>query len=218
MERTCRNTELSIANVGQVVTLVGWVSRKRNLGSILFIDLRDRSGIIQIYVKEGMEIPDVRSEYVISVTGEVAKRKEPNPKMKTGDIEIIASKIELINTAKTTPRKAKAAAMIKYSLDKAFLFSGLLQRRTMYKGAAISIAPKNIAGNVAKMVGEPLPKLETSPKNKLEAQKVNNEPITAITANEIATNFLLILLHLRICMPITMDINIIAIKSDCLIA
>ena len=103
MERTCRNTELSIANVGQVVTLVGWVSRKRNLGSILFIDLRDRSGIIQIYVKEGMEIPDVRSEYVISVTGEVAKRSQPNPKMKTGDIEIIASKIELINTAKTTP-------------------------------------------------------------------------------------------------------------------
>ena len=103
MERTCRNTELSIANVGQVVTLVGWVSRKRNLGSILFIDLRDRSGIIQIYVKEGMDIPDVRSEYVISVTGEVAKRSQPNPKMKTGDIEIIASKIELINTAKTTP-------------------------------------------------------------------------------------------------------------------
>lgn len=103
MERTCRNTELSIANVGQTVTLVGWVSRKRNLGSILFIDLRDRSGIIQIYVKEGMEIPDVRSEYVISVTGEVAKRSQPNPKMKTGDIEIIASKIELINTAKTTP-------------------------------------------------------------------------------------------------------------------
>lgn len=103
MERTCRNTELSIANVGQTVTLVGWVSRKRNLGSILFIDLRDRSGIIQIYVKEGMEIPDVRSEYVISVTGEVAKRAQPNPKMKTGDIEIIASKIDLINTAKTTP-------------------------------------------------------------------------------------------------------------------
>ncbi|MCQ2087214.1 MAG: aspartate--tRNA ligase [Bacilli bacterium] len=103
MERTCRNTELSIANVGQTVTLVGWVSRKRNLGSILFIDLRDRSGIIQIYVKEGMEIPDVRSEYVISVTGEVAKRAQPNPKMKTGDIEIIASKIELVNTAKTTP-------------------------------------------------------------------------------------------------------------------
>jgi len=103
MERTCRNTELSIKNVGQTVTLVGWVSRKRNLGSILFIDLRDRSGIIQIYVKEGMEIPDVRSEYVISVTGEVAKRSQPNPKMKTGDIEIIASKVELINTAKTTP-------------------------------------------------------------------------------------------------------------------
>ena len=67
MERTCFNTELSEKNVGQEVSLIGWVSKKRNLGSIVFIDLRDRSGIIQVTVNEGVAIPDIRNEYVISV-------------------------------------------------------------------------------------------------------------------------------------------------------
>ena len=103
MKRTCFNTELSEKNVGQEVTLIGWVSKKRNLGSILFIDLRDRSGIIQITVNEGVEVPDVRNEYVISVTGTVSLKEKENVNLKTGKIEVIASKIEVINTAKTTP-------------------------------------------------------------------------------------------------------------------
>ena len=103
MKRTCFNTELSEKNVGQEVTLIGWVSKKRNLGSIVFIDLRDRSGIIQITVGEGVQIPDVRNEYVISVTGKVALKDKANPNLKTGAIEILASKVEVINTAKTTP-------------------------------------------------------------------------------------------------------------------
>ena len=69
MKRTCLNTELSEANVNQVVTLLGWVSKRRNFGSILFIDLRDRSGIIQIMVPDADKVPDVRNEYVIQVTG-----------------------------------------------------------------------------------------------------------------------------------------------------
>ena len=103
MERTCRNTELSIQDVGRKVTLLGWVAKRRNLGSILFIDLRDRSGIIQIMVKDAEKVPDVRNEYVIQVTGTVSKKEVPNPKMKTGDIEIIADEIVVVNTAKTTP-------------------------------------------------------------------------------------------------------------------
>ena len=103
MERTCYNTELSLDNVGQEVTLVGWVAKKRNLGSLLFIDLRDRSGIIQITVNEGVEIPDVRNEYVISVKGKVAKKDVPNKNLKTGNIEVIASKIEVLSKAKPTP-------------------------------------------------------------------------------------------------------------------
>ena len=103
MKRTCYNTELSLDNVGQVVSLVGWVAKKRNLGSLVFIDLRDRSGIIQLTVQEGIEIPDVRNEYVIAVEGKVAKKDVPNKNLKTGDIEVIVSKIEVLSKAKPTP-------------------------------------------------------------------------------------------------------------------
>ncbi len=103
MERTCYNASLSINDVGREVTLLGWVSKRRNLGSLLFIDLRDRSGIIQITVKDDVKVPDVRNEYVIEVKGRVAKKDVANPKLKTGEIEIIASAITIINEAATTP-------------------------------------------------------------------------------------------------------------------
>lgn len=103
MERTCYNSDLSLDNVGQNVSLVGWVAKKRNLGSLVFIDLRDRSGIIQLTVQEGTKIPDIRNEYVISVQGKVAKKDVPNKNLKTGDIEVIVSKIEVLSEAKPTP-------------------------------------------------------------------------------------------------------------------
>ena len=103
MERSCYNTELSLKNVGEKVTLVGWVARRRNLGGLLFIDLRDRSGIIQLTVNEGVEVPDLRNEYVIQVKGTVAKKEVPNKNLKTGDIEIIVDNIEVFSKAKTTP-------------------------------------------------------------------------------------------------------------------
>ena len=103
MERTCYNANLSINDIGRTVTLLGWVSRRRNLGSLLFIDLRDRSGIIQVTVKDDVHIPDVRNEYVIQVKGQVAKKDVPNPKLKTGEIEILASEVMVINEAVTTP-------------------------------------------------------------------------------------------------------------------
>ena len=103
MERSCYNTELSLKNVGEKVTLVGWVARRRNLGGLLFIDLRDRSGIIQLTVNEGVEVPDLRNEYVIQAKGTVAKKEVPNKNLKTGDIEIIVDSIEVFSKAKTTP-------------------------------------------------------------------------------------------------------------------
>ena len=103
MERSHYSNELGLANVGEKVSLLGWVSKRRNLGSLLFIDLRDRYGIVQIVVNDGLEIPDVRNEYVIQVRGEVARRATPNPKLKSGEIEVNASEIVLLNTAKTTP-------------------------------------------------------------------------------------------------------------------
>ncbi len=103
MERTCFNTDLSLNNVGEKVTLVGWVSKKRNLGSIVFIDLRDRSGIIQITVNEGVELPDIHNEYIIQVSGVVTKKEVANKNLKTGEIEVVADKVTVVNTAKTTP-------------------------------------------------------------------------------------------------------------------
>ncbi len=103
MERTCFNTDLSIKDEGKKVTLVGWVSKRRDLGSIMFIDLRDRSGIIQITVQDSSNVPDIRNEYVIQVTGIVSKKDNPNKNLKTGEIEILAESINVVNTAKTTP-------------------------------------------------------------------------------------------------------------------
>ena len=103
MERSCYNTELSLDNVGQTVSLVGWVDRKRNLGSLVFIDLRDRSGIIQVTVNESVKIPEIKNEYVISVKGKVAKKEVANKNLKTGEIEVIASSIEVLSKANPSP-------------------------------------------------------------------------------------------------------------------
>ena len=105
MERTHYNGRLGLEEVGQKVTLVGWVHKWRNLGSIMFIDLRDKTGIVQVMVNTDKitDLPDIRNEYVIQVFGEVAKKEVENTKLRTGKIEVIASKIVLINEAQTTP-------------------------------------------------------------------------------------------------------------------
>ena len=103
MKRTCFNTDLTLENVGQEVDLVGWVSKKRDLGSISFIDLRDRSGIIQIISEDTSKLPEIRNEYILSVHGKVRKKDNPNPNLKTGNIEVVASSVEVVNTANTTP-------------------------------------------------------------------------------------------------------------------
>ena len=105
MERTCFNTELSEKNVGQEVTLIGWVSKKRNLGSIAFIDLRDRSGIMQITVNDANILPDVRNEYVISVKGVVGLRSNPNPNLPTGKILPLSNTIYDFNQEKQLDSK-----------------------------------------------------------------------------------------------------------------
>ncbi len=96
--------ELNKSNVGETVSVVGWVAKRRNLGSLLFIDLRDVSGIVQILIKtDGIEIPDIRNEYILNITGKVNLKDVPNPNLKTGEIEIEASEVKLINTAKQPP-------------------------------------------------------------------------------------------------------------------
>ena len=105
MNRTHNNGELRISDVNKIVELKGWVAKKRNLGSLVFIDLRDRYGITQIVLNEEMEAlgKDIKNEYVLHVVGKVIERSSKNPNMPTGDIEIEAAQIDIINTAKVTP-------------------------------------------------------------------------------------------------------------------
>lgn len=104
MNRTHNNGELRIEDVGKNVCLIGWVSKKRNLGSIVFIDLRDRYGYTQIFIDEDNDyVKNIKSEYLIEVEGVVRKRTSPNKDLKTGDIEVVAKKINIINTSKQPP-------------------------------------------------------------------------------------------------------------------
>ncbi len=105
MYRTHTNGQLRLSDVGKTVQLVGWVSRKRNLGALVFIDLRDRYGITQIICDEKMEniTKEIRNEYVIQVEGVVVERSSKNPHMPTGEIEIEAKTIRIINAAKQPP-------------------------------------------------------------------------------------------------------------------
>ena len=101
------NTEINENNVSQFVELIGWVNKVRNLGGLIFIDLRDRSGLIQIVVNPDSEYYDLalslKNEYIIKVNGNVVERITPNPNLKTGKIEVIANAIELINTSIELP-------------------------------------------------------------------------------------------------------------------
>ncbi len=105
MKRTDHNGTLRKEDAGRTVTLVGWVAKRRNFGSLVFIDLRDRSGICQIVFDETISeaVKDVRSEYILQVTGEVQVRKDPNPKIPTGEIEVLAKEVNIVNTAETSP-------------------------------------------------------------------------------------------------------------------
>ena len=105
MNRTHVNGELRISDVGKKVSLIGWVAKRRNLGSLVFIDLRDRTGITQILVDETLtdSVKSVRNEYILNVEGTVIERTSKNANLPTGEIEVKAEKIEIINTAAQTP-------------------------------------------------------------------------------------------------------------------
>lgn len=103
MERTAYNGELRLKDVGKEVTLVGWVSTRRNLGAIEFIDLRDNTGLVQLTIQDSSKVPDVRNEYVIQVKGVVGKKAVPNPKIPSGEVEVLVSSLSVINKAENPP-------------------------------------------------------------------------------------------------------------------
>ena len=105
MNRTHTCGELRRQDDGKTVKLAGWVAKRRNLGSIVFIDLRDRYGMTQVTFDEEHAplVKDVRNEYVIEIEGKVSVKESPNPKLATGEIEVLADKCTVLAEAKTTP-------------------------------------------------------------------------------------------------------------------
>ena len=129
LKRTHRCTELSAANVGEEVTVMGWVQKSRNKGGIIFVDLRDRSGLLQIIFEQGEDLSravdavnfekaeTLRSEFVIAVVGKVEKRGgNTNENMKTGDIEIRATQLRVLSESDTPPFPIESESKTKEEL------------------------------------------------------------------------------------------------------
>ena len=128
LKRTHRCTEVSEANIGQVVTVMGWVQKSRNKGGIIFTDLRDRSGLLQIIFEQGEgdefinatdfeKAERIRSEFVIAVVGKVVKRGgAANENLKTGTIEIRANSLRILSEAATPPFPIEADSKTKEEL------------------------------------------------------------------------------------------------------
>ncbi|EOS25601.1 aspartyl-tRNA synthetase [Lachnospiraceae bacterium 3-1] len=145
LHRSHRCTEVSNSEIGQQVTVMGWVQKRRNLGSLIFIDLRDRSGLLQIVFdepkvgKEGFAKAEaLRSEFVIAVTGTVEKRTAAvNENLKTGDIEVIAEDIRILSESETPPFPIEENSQTKEDMRLRYRFLDLrrpdVQRNLMMK-------------------------------------------------------------------------------------
>ncbi|MBQ2803523.1 MAG: aspartate--tRNA ligase [Lachnospiraceae bacterium] len=124
LKRTCRCGELSAANIGEVVTVMGWVQKQRNKGGIVFVDLRDRAGILQVIFEQkdcGAEhfakAERLRSEFVVAVVGKVEKRSGAvNENLKTGEIEVRATEVRILSESETPPFPIEADSKTKEEL------------------------------------------------------------------------------------------------------
>lgn len=137
--RTHFTNQLSKETVGQEVIVNGWVQKRRDLGGLIFIDLRDRTGVVQIVFnpdisKEAIQLADqVRSEYVIAVKGTVVKRSEEaiNPKIETGEIEILGEVLHIFNPAKTPPFLIEEDANIDETVRLRYRYLDLRRKRML---------------------------------------------------------------------------------------
>ncbi|MGT2715972.1 aspartate--tRNA ligase [Streptococcus respiraculi] len=114
MKRSMYAGRVRKEHIGQEITLKGWVGRRRDLGGLIFIDLRDREGIMQLVINPEtvsselmVQAEKVRSEFVLEVTGQVVAREQANPALPTGEVELQVSSLTILNTAKTTPFEIK---------------------------------------------------------------------------------------------------------------
>lgn len=151
LKRSNRCTEIGSADIGKEVTVMGWVQKRRNLGSLIFVDLRDRSGIIQVIFdennigKEGFEkASTLRSEFVIAVTGKVERRSGAvNENLKTGDIEVIAVNLRILSEADTPPFPIEADSNTKEELRLKYRYLDLrrpdIQSNIMLKSRVMTL-------------------------------------------------------------------------------
>ena len=150
LKRTHRCTELSTANIGEKVTVMGWVQKNRNKGGIVFVDLRDRSGLLQI-IFEGEDKAELiekasrlRSEFVIAVVGTVAARSGAvNENLATGDIEIIAEQLRILSESETPPFPIEENSKTKEELRLKYRYLDLrrpdLQRNLMMRSKVATL-------------------------------------------------------------------------------
>ena len=151
MKRTHRCAELSKAQVGQTVTVMGWVQKSRNKGGVVFVDLRDRSGILQIIFEEnkcGTEIFEkagkLRSEFVIAVTGQVCERAGAvNQNLATGEIEVIAEQLKILSESETPPFHIEENSKTKEELRLKYRYLDLrrpdIQKNIMMRSRACAV-------------------------------------------------------------------------------
>jgi aspartyl-tRNA synthetase len=155
LKRTHRCTEVTAANVGEEVTVMGWVAKNRNKGGIIFVDLRDRSGILQIIFEQGDDLTQcadavtfekaesLRAEYVIAVVGKVCKREgNTNANMKTGDIEVRATQLRILSESETPPFHIEADSKTKEELRLKYRYLDLrrpdLQEKIMKRSHVVA--------------------------------------------------------------------------------
>ncbi|MBE5926861.1 MAG: aspartate--tRNA ligase [Lachnospiraceae bacterium] len=140
LKRSHRCTEVSNKNIGETVTVMGWVQKRRNLGSLIFIDLRDRSGILQLIFDENCvqaegfaKAETLRSEFVIAAVGTVRKREGAfNDNLKTGDIEILVSELRILSEALTPPFPIEDGANTKDDLRLKYRYLDLRKPRLQH--------------------------------------------------------------------------------------
>ena len=157
LKRSHRCTEVNSTNIGEKVTVMGWVAKSRNKGGIIFVDLRDRSGILQVIFEEaqcGTECFDkagkLRSEFVVAIEGTVCKRAGAvNENLATGDIEVVATSLRILSEAETPPFPIEENSKTKEELRLKYRYLDLrrpdLQRNLMMKSKVAGIARQFMA-------------------------------------------------------------------------
>ena len=158
LKRTCRCAEVTTADIGKTVTLMGWVQKARNKGGIIFVDLRDRSGIMQLIFENGSideegfeKAARLRSEFVIAVTGVVEKRSGAvNPNLKPGEMEVRANSLRILSESETPPFPVEENSKTREEVRLKYRYLDLrrpdLQRNLMMRSQIATLTRQFMAG------------------------------------------------------------------------